>query len=59
MHNQNQSGVACRNFINNILQTVVLSFLIIEREYEKKWLSFVQKVLFVMLQKELSVLLVI
>lgn len=59
MHNQNQSGVACRNFITNILQTVVLSFLIIEREYEKKWLSFVQKVLFVMLQKELSVLLVI
>lgn len=59
MQNQNQSGVACRNFITNILQTVVLSFLIIEREYEKKWLSFVQKVLFVMLQKELSVLLVI
>lgn len=59
MHNQNQSGVAGRNFITNILQTVVLSFLIIEREYEKKWLSFVQKVLFVMLQKELSVLLVI
>lgn len=59
MHNQNQSGVAGRNFITNILQTVVLSFLIIEREYEKKWFSFVQKVLFVMLQKELSVLLVI
>lgn len=59
MHNPNQSGVAGRNFITNILQTVVLSFLIIEREYEKKWLSFVQKVLFVMLQKELSVLLVI
>lgn len=59
MHNQNQSGVEGRNFITNILQTVVLSFLIIEREYEKKWLSFVQKVLFVMLQKELSVLLVI
>lgn len=59
MHNQNQSGVAGRNFITNILQTVVLSFLIIEREYEKKRLSFVQKVLFVMLQKELSVLLVI
>lgn len=59
MHNQNQSGVAGRNFITNILQTVVLSFLIIEREYEKNWLSFVQKVLFVMLQKELSVLLVI
>lgn len=59
MHNQNQSGVAGRTFITNILQTVVLSFLIIEREYEKKWLSFVQKVLFVMLQKELSVLLVI
>lgn len=59
MHNQNQSGVAGRNFITNILQTVVLSFLIIERGYEKKWLSFVQKVLFVMLQKELSVLLVI
>lgn len=59
MHNQNKSGVAGRNFITNILQTVVLSFLIIEREYEKKWLSFVQKVLFVMLQKELSVLLVI
>lgn len=59
MHNQNQSGVAGRNFITNILQTVVVSFLIIEREYEKKWLSFVQKVLFVMLQKELSVLLVI
>lgn len=60
MHNQNHSGVAGRNFITNILQTVVLSFLIIEREYEKKkWLSFVQKVLFVMLQKELSVLLVI
>lgn len=59
MHNQNQSGVAGRNFITNILQTVVWSFLIIEREYEKKWLSFVQKVLFVMLQKELSVLLVI
>lgn len=59
MHNQNQSGVAGRNFITNILQTVVLSLLIIEREYEKKWLSFVQKVLFVMLQKELSVLLVI
>lgn len=36
MHNQNQSGVAGRNFITNILQTVVLSFLIIEREYEKK-----------------------
>lgn len=35
MHNQNQSGVAGRNFITNILQTVVLSFLIIEREYEK------------------------
>lgn len=59
MHSQNHSGVAGRNFITNILQTVVLSFLIIEREYEKKWLSFVQKVLFVMLQKELSVLLVI
>lgn len=59
MHSQNQSGVAGRNFITNILQTVVLSFLIIEREYEKKRLSFVQKVLFVMLQKELSVLLVI
>lgn len=59
MHNQNHSGVAGRNFITNILQTVVLSFLIIEREYGKKWLSFVQKVLFVMLQKELSVLLVI
>lgn len=60
MHNQNQSGVGGRNFITNILQTVVVSFLIIEREYEKKkWLSFVQKVLFVMLQKELSVLLVI
>lgn len=59
MHNQNQSGVAGRNFITNILQTVVLIFLIIEREYKKKWLSFVQKVLFVMLQKELSVLLVI
>lgn len=59
MHNQNQSGVAGRNCITNILQTVVVSFLIIEREYEKKWLSFVQKVLFVMLQKELSVLLVI
>lgn len=41
MHNQNQSGVAGRNFITNILQTVVVSFLIIEREYEKKWLSFV------------------
>lgn len=35
MHNQNQSGVAGRNFITNILQTVVVSFLIIEREYEK------------------------
>lgn len=60
MHNQNQSGVAGRNFITNILQTVVVSFLIIEREYEKNGSSsFVQKVLFVMLQKELSVLLVI
>lgn len=36
MHNQNQSGVAGRNFITNILPTVVVSFLIIEREYEKK-----------------------
>lgn len=36
MHNQNQSGVAGRNFITNILQTVVLSFFNYRKRIRKK-----------------------